>query len=67
MFGGYKEIVLELEKKIDKIFREEMLEKNNVNNEQLALAILWKKEPNLFKVIEDIKRHPCIILHLLNH
>jgi len=43
-----------------------MLEKNNVNNEQLALAILWKKEPDLFNVIGDIQRHPCIILHLLN-
>jgi hypothetical protein len=66
MFGGYKDIVLKIEKKVEEIFEKEMLEKNNVNNEQLALAILWKKEPDLFNVIGDIQRHPCIILHLLN-
>lgn len=66
MFGGYKDIVLDVEKKVEMIFEKEMLENDNVNNEQLALAILWKQTPELFNLVPDIKRHPCIILHLLS-
>jgi len=67
MFGGHKSIVLKIEEEVEHIFEKEMLEKSNVNNEQLALAILWKQKPDLFNVIGDIQRHPCIILHLLHN
>jgi len=43
-----------------------MLNKNNVNNEQLALALLWKEQMNLFSVVPDFSMHACIILHLLS-
>lgn len=65
MFGGYKEIVLEVGKEVENIFINVMLKNNNVNNEQLALALLWKNKPQLFCLIPDINRHPCALLHLL--
>ena len=65
MFGGYKDIVLQVGKDIENIFVNTMLKNNNVNNEQLALALLWKNKPELFCLIPDIKRHPCAVLHLL--
>lgn len=63
MFGGIPHCVLEVKEKLEKIFIT-MLNNHNVNNEQLALALLWKKEPSLFSVIPDIHRHPCILLHM---
>jgi len=66
MFGGKKEIVLEVERKVEEVFNNEMLDKRCVNNEQLSLALLWKQNPELFNVVPDIQRHPCIILHLLH-
>ena len=66
MFGGYKNIVLEVKKEVERIFVNEMLDKNNVNNEQLALALLWKQNPEMFKVIPDINSHPCILLSVFS-
>ena len=63
MFGGIPNSVLEVKEKLEKIFIT-MLNNNNVNNEQLALALLWKKEASLFSVVPDIHRHPCILLHM---
>lgn len=65
MFGGYKDIVVDVGKQIEQIFIKEFLENNNVNNEQIAFTLLWKKHPELFFLIPDINRHPCILLHLL--
>ena len=66
MFGGEKNIVLEIKKEVERIFVKEMLDKNNVNNEQLALALLWKQKPELFSVIPDINSHPCVLLPVLS-
>ena len=66
MFGGYKDIILEVKKEVERIFVNEMLDKNNVNNEQLALALLWKQNPDMFKVIPDINSHPCILLSVFS-
>jgi len=32
-----------------------MLEKNNVNNEQLGLLLVYKKNPELFNLINGVK------------
>ena len=66
MFGGDKNIVLDVKKEVERIFVNEMLDKNNVNNEQLALALLWKQNPDMFKVILDINSHPCVLLPALS-
>ena len=66
MIGGDKNIVLDVKKEVERIFVNEMLDKNNVNNEQLALALLWKQNPDMFKVIPDINSHPCVLLPALS-
>ena len=50
MFGGTKEIIQTISQKINTCFENTMLKNINVNNEQLALALIWKHNPNLFKV-----------------
>lgn len=53
MFGGSREVVLKMRKDIDDIFVTKMLGKNNVNNEQLAMALAYKHNPGMFYIIED--------------
>ena len=50
MFGGYKEIVLEVGKEVENIFTNVMLKNNNVNNEQLALALFFETNCYLFNL-----------------
>ena len=66
MFGGNKTQVMKVATELERIFVEKMLNKNNVNNEQLSLVLLWKEQPTLFKVIPDFNKHPCAILHILS-
>lgn len=66
MFGGHRNIVKTVSNNMEQIFVYNMLHKNNVNNEQICFAFLWKKKPELFKLIPDINRHPCILLELLS-
>lgn len=42
MFGGGKDIVLKIGEAVESVFVNKMLKQNNVNNEQLALAMVWK-------------------------
>jgi hypothetical protein len=66
MFGGNKTQVMKVATELEKVFVEKMLNKNNVNNEQLSLVLLWKEQPTLFKVIPDFNKHPCAILNILS-
>jgi len=66
MFGGKKNQVMKVATELEHIFVKKMLNKNNVNNEQLSLVLLWKEQPELFKIIKDINSHPCAILHILS-
>ncbi|MBN2374680.1 hypothetical protein JXL19_12930 [bacterium] len=50
MFGGYKDIVLKIGNKINNLFENIMLKENNVNNEQLALALIWRDNKDLFDI-----------------
>lgn len=47
-FGGEKEAVLEVSKKIDDVLVHKMIGNGFVNNEQIALAYLLKNNPDLF-------------------
>lgn len=51
MFGGCKDIILLIDKLLEETFVKSMLNKNNVNNEQLGLAIVYKENPQLFNLI----------------
>ena len=52
-FGGNKKIIKILSKEIEKILITDMIEKNMINNEQIALGILYKRNPDLFYVYKD--------------
>ena len=66
IFGGHKEIIPIISDKVEQVFNKKMLENNNVNNEQLALTLLWKNEPELFFNIPDIQRLSAVIFQLLS-
>ena len=54
LFGGSKEVISIIEKEINIIFENDMLKNNNINNEQLALAILWsKRKSDLFSIFTN--------------
>ena len=48
MFGGGKNIILKIGETVESVFVNKMLKRNNVNNEQLALAMVWKDRRDLF-------------------
>ena len=48
LFGGNKQVVHTMAKLVEACFQEKMLQQGNVNNEQLALAMVWKDRPELF-------------------
>lgn len=52
MFGGYKDTIRKLSKRVEKVFVTQMLDKGNVNNEQLAVALVWKDYKDMFYLIE---------------
>lgn len=56
MFGGSIDMIQKISKLIENVFVEIMLANNNANNEQLALAIVWKNNPELFKTFSDMTR-----------
>jgi hypothetical protein len=65
MFGGNANIVSDIGKKVEEVFQF-MLSQNNVNNEQLAIALVWKKYPELFHLVST-KMTPCdVALYLSN-
>lgn len=48
MFGGSALIIKTISILLENVFQEKMLKYNNVNNEQLALAIIWKENQHIF-------------------
>lgn len=55
MFGGCKNIIFTIDKKLEETFNNSMLKKNNVNNEQLGLLLVYKKNPELFNLINGVQ------------
>lgn len=54
LFGGRGDVVSNVSKKVNEIMERDMLEKMNINNEQIALGILYKREPSIFSVHIDL-------------
>lgn len=48
MFGGTENIVAEVAREIDNLFINDMLQNNFINNEQIALGYLLKRNPSTF-------------------
>jgi hypothetical protein len=67
MFGGNKDTVEKISELLEDVFCNMMLANNNVNNEQLALALVWKKHKDLFYIIDDSTTSHIVIDKLLCH
>jgi len=65
MFGGNATILSILSKKIEEEFNI-MLTQCVVNNEQLAITLVWKKNPELFYLISS-EKSPCDVLQYLSN
>jgi hypothetical protein len=65
MFGGNKDCIIKISNLLNETLQKYMLEKKNVNNEQLCLALIWKEKPELFYLIDDNDSNPCKVLHIL--
>jgi hypothetical protein len=65
MFGGTKEVIHSVSKELERMFVS-MLEKGNVNNEQVGLALVWKQNPHLFCLVEDYRGLPMILFKILS-
>lgn len=66
MFGGHKDIVLKIGELLEIEFNNSMLNNNNVNNEQLGLALVYKKYPELFFLTKDIEGIHLYLFKLLS-
>lgn len=65
MFGGSALIVKKIAELVEQVFIEKMLNKNNVNNEQLALALVWNDHKDLFYLVDNyIQYHLWIFKYL---
>ena len=52
MFGGTQKAIRDVSKRIQNIVKYDMMEKNFINNEQIALGYLVKDSPELFSTYE---------------
>jgi glycosyltransferase involved in cell wall biosynthesis len=50
LFGGYYKSIGLVKRLLEDVFNNDMLKHNNVNNEQLGLALVYKKYPDLFRL-----------------
>ena len=65
MFGGTPYIINKLSGLIDVVFKNMILNKT-MNNEQLALSIIWKNNKELFTLVDDNPNFHLIIFKLLS-
>lgn len=65
MFGGHKDNVLLISKKVEEMFQNMLLQKN-VNNEQVALALVYYANKGLFFIVEDSDVHLQLFKYLCN-
>lgn len=65
LFGGYYKSVRQIKHLLEEVFNNDMLNKNNVNNEQLGLALVYKKYPELFSLyINNGSNHLPVVIAL---
>ena len=63
MFGGRKESVLAVSTKVEEMFQS-MLSQGNVNNEQIALAMVYHANKDLFFIVDDSNVHLQLFKYL---
>jgi hypothetical protein len=63
MFGGRKESVLAVSTKVEEMFQS-MLSQGNVNNEQIALAMVYHANKELFFIVDDSNVHLQLFKYL---
>ena len=63
MFGGHKESVLAVSIKVEEMFQS-MLLQENVNNEQIALAMVYHANKDLFFIVDDSNVHLQLFKYL---
>jgi hypothetical protein len=66
MFGGNATIIHKIAELIEDVLINQMFQFNNVNNEQLALAMIWKKHPELFLLTNNHPGYHLILFKLLS-
>jgi len=64
IFGGDAEVIQIIAEKIENIFLEDMLNNNNVNDESIALVLVWNKT-QLNKVLFALCNHPTNHMFLM--
>jgi hypothetical protein len=65
MFGGTAECIKKMSDSLETVFQNDMLDKGCVNNEQIALSLIYKLHRDWFNLIDDNDRKPCKILFAL--
>jgi hypothetical protein len=65
MFGGSISSIYKLSKSVEQVFQEQLLGKECVNNEQVALSLIYNKHPDWFNLVDDDSRKSCNILLIL--
>jgi hypothetical protein len=66
IFGGDIAVINKIAEYVENIVINTMFSNRNINNEQLALAIVWKKYPELFFLTESSPYHHLILFKLLS-
>jgi hypothetical protein len=66
MFGGNKWGIQYVYKCVESAFQYKMLSNNNVNNEQLGLAIVWKEHNELFCLTNDAPGYHLLLFKILS-
>jgi len=66
MFGGDRNVLTKIAEKVEEVLVNDMLLKNNVNNEQLALAMVWKKNSELFYLIPNYSGNHLVMVKMLS-
>lgn len=66
MFGGTELCIRRMSKYLNQIFKEQMLDKECVNNEQVALSLIHTINPEWFNLVDDNDRKPCKLLQSLS-
>ena len=65
LFGGNKDIVIFFNTVVNHIFESYLLKNNIINNEQLVLAYIWKTDPNIFCLLNNVyKTHLPLFLNM---
>jgi hypothetical protein len=64
-FGGPTEYVTKVSDLTLKFLQEEMLDQNMINNEQIALAFICKREPSLFNIYIKLNGQHLPVLKIL--